>query len=296
MSGRYCAIQVDLDGLWVIEKLSGRSVPLETDPVFYDGTERLLRLFEEFGVKATFFVVAKDLESGNKLNLVRRIISSGHEIASHGMSHGYITMLDDDEARREIAGSKEAIDNALGLKIAGFKAAGFAARREVVPFLEEAGYRYDSSVLPTSLGPVMEAVLKVRYRKWGMATAPRGPYVPARKDIFRRGESAIVELPVTTMPLLRFPAHFSYASAMGLTYASITRPHKFSRYVTYLFHPLDLVDRAAMVGGKVLPKTRISFDGRVALARAMLEHFVTGFNIVTSREMAQIVRSKHAAA
>lgn len=289
MTGRYCTIQADLDGLWVLEKLQGRSAGIEPDPVFYDGTERLLGLFDEFGVKATFFVVARDLESGSKLNLVRRIISSGHEIASHGMSHGYITMLDDGEAQREISGSKEAIERALGLKIAGFKAAGFAARRDMVPFLEAAGYRYDSSVFPTTLGLLMERVLKVRYSKWGMATSPSGPYVPAQQNIFRKGRSAVVEVPVTTMPLLRLPAHFSYAAAMGPAYAAVTRPDRFSKCLTYLFHPLDLVDRTVKGAG-------MSLNGRMALARAIVGRLAADFNIVTSREMAQAIRNKYAAA
>jgi peptidoglycan-N-acetylglucosamine deacetylase len=90
---RYCTVQVDLDGLWVIGKLIGRDFPLEPDPLFEEGTLRLLALFDRFGIKATFFAVARDLESAAKRRMLQEIVARGHEIASHGLLHRYLTRL-----------------------------------------------------------------------------------------------------------------------------------------------------------------------------------------------------------
>ena len=48
-------------------------------------TERLLALFDEFGVRATFFVLGWVAE--RHPDLVRRIAAAGHEVASHGYAH-----------------------------------------------------------------------------------------------------------------------------------------------------------------------------------------------------------------
>ena len=101
-SARYCTIQVDVDGLWVIGKLLGRDFSGESDPVFDTGIDSLLKIFYEFGVKATFFIVAKDLESNVNREIVKRIIESGHEIASHSISHRALTTLKENELDLEL--------------------------------------------------------------------------------------------------------------------------------------------------------------------------------------------------
>src|SRR5438132_12522367 len=48
-------------------------------------TERLLRIFDEAGVQATFFVLGWVGERHPEL--VKRIAALGHEVASHGYAH-----------------------------------------------------------------------------------------------------------------------------------------------------------------------------------------------------------------
>ena len=50
-----------------------------------DNTIRLLDLFDEVGVKATFFILG--LVAERHPALLRRIAEAGHELASHGQSH-----------------------------------------------------------------------------------------------------------------------------------------------------------------------------------------------------------------
>ena len=53
-------------------------------------TERILELFDEAGVKATFFTLGWVAE--RYPNLIRRIVAEGHELASHGYSHVRVTL------------------------------------------------------------------------------------------------------------------------------------------------------------------------------------------------------------
>src|SRR3954468_6681649 len=48
-------------------------------------TERLLEIFDESGVRATFFMLGWVADRFPKL--VRRIAAGGHELASHGYAH-----------------------------------------------------------------------------------------------------------------------------------------------------------------------------------------------------------------
>ena len=63
-------------------------------------TYRLLNLFEQSHAKGTFFVlgwIAKRYP-----NLVRKIASAGHEIASHGFQHKMITKLSPEGFREDL--------------------------------------------------------------------------------------------------------------------------------------------------------------------------------------------------
>ena len=290
---RYATIQVDLDGLWAIEQLLGKDVPIDPDPVVTVGVERLLSIFEKCGVKATFFVVARDLGASRKVELLKEIVARGHEIASHGFNHKYLSSLNKEHIKKEIAGSKEALEKTLGITIAGFKAPGFAASKEMAAALEDAGYLYDSSVFATSCGFLMELVSKIPYMKTEMFFAPSAPYTPSRRNIFRHGNSGIIEIPVTAMPFIRTPAHFSYAVIGGRVYASMVRASlrlASPKVVNYLFHPLDLVDGTIVtMSGKVYGLC-IKADRKIEMAREMLAFLCKGRTVVTTMELCNSIK------
>ena len=288
---RYCTIQVDVDGFWVLKRLLGQDAPVDPDPVFTIGIERLVALFDRFGIKAAFFAVARDLESPQKLKTLKRLAESGHEIACHGAEHRYLSALTPGKRRDEIISGKRRIEEALGVKVAGFKSAGFTAHPAMVADLEEEGYRYDSSVLGTSLAFLMQAATGLSYPKAGMMRAPGAPYRPSRRDIFQKGESAIVELPVTTLPLFRLPAHFSYMVLGGGMYAALTRSllkAGNAGFVNFLFHPLDLLDAADVaLDVKKVRGLSVPAATKMKMAEEILGFFKDRYEIVTSRELAE---------
>ena len=61
-------------------------------------TRRLLAIFDEFGVRATFFVLGWVAERHPQL--VREIAAAGHELASHGYGH---RLIYDQTPRRRFA-------------------------------------------------------------------------------------------------------------------------------------------------------------------------------------------------
>src|SRR5512134_2989494 len=69
--------------------------------------ERILALLDEYGVKATFFVLGSVAEQ--EPSLVPRLVAAGHEIASHGYSHSLVPQLDQAAFRDEVRRTREII-------------------------------------------------------------------------------------------------------------------------------------------------------------------------------------------
>jgi polysaccharide deacetylase family protein (PEP-CTERM system associated) len=112
-------------------------------------TEKLLSLFADYGVKATFFVLGCVAEALPEL--VGRIAAEGHEIASHGYSHRMITGLDPIGFRDELRNTCEILERLSGQRPIGFRAPQWslsAATPWAFEILHEEGYLYDSSCNP----------------------------------------------------------------------------------------------------------------------------------------------------
>lgn len=79
------------------------------DPV---NTPRILDIFRDHGVKATFFVVGGAAEQYP--NIVKRMKKEGHEVGNHSYSHPYFQRLSWSGALREIRMTRWVLDRILG--------------------------------------------------------------------------------------------------------------------------------------------------------------------------------------
>jgi len=112
-------------------------------------TERIVRLLDEFGVKATFFILGS--VAAEEPELVKLIAAGGHEIASHGWSHSLIHHLTPGQYRDELARTEEVIQAQSGNRPVGFRAPQWSLSGRTPwahEILAERGYRYDSSMSP----------------------------------------------------------------------------------------------------------------------------------------------------
>lgn len=115
-------------------------------------TERILALLEEFGIKATFFVLGSVAEAVPAL--VGRIAAAGHEIASHGWSHSLLHDLTPEQFRDELARTEQILEGQAGERPVGFRAPQWSVSERtpwVHDILAERGYCYDSSMTPLAL-------------------------------------------------------------------------------------------------------------------------------------------------
>jgi len=129
----------------VINRQSWDSYPLRAA----DNTRRLLDLFDEKGAKATFFTLGWVAE--REPALIAEIAARGHEIASHGYDHQKVFDQTPDEFRADLLKTKTILEDASGVRVRGFRAAGFSIDRRTPwahEILAETGHDYSSSSHP----------------------------------------------------------------------------------------------------------------------------------------------------
>jgi polysaccharide deacetylase family protein (PEP-CTERM system associated) len=148
-------------------------------------TRRLLDLFEESNIHATFFVLG--WVARRSPELIREIARRGHEVASHGMSHKLVFNQTPEEFSSETYESKALLEDIIGAPVIGYRASTYSITRRslwALDILSEAGFSYDSSIFP------------IRHDTYGI---PDAPQVPSR--IATPKGASIVEFPMSTAPM-----------------------------------------------------------------------------------------------
>jgi peptidoglycan/xylan/chitin deacetylase (PgdA/CDA1 family) len=82
---------------------------------------------------------------------LKELLLAGMTVGGHGRSHTDLTKLPFEQARAEIAGCKEDLQQALGVPVQFFAYPGGAFNREIVRLTHEAGYTAACSVLGPAL-------------------------------------------------------------------------------------------------------------------------------------------------
>jgi polysaccharide deacetylase family protein (PEP-CTERM system associated) len=171
-----------------IEAAAGLRVPDATRAEYArrmeDRTRLILNRLAARNVAATFFIVGQIARTHP--GLVRDIAAGGHEVASHSWDHRRVHRFDPASFRDDLRSSKDALEQAGGKPVVGFRAPTFSVVRETgwaIDVLADCGFRYDSSIFP------------VRHDRYGIPAAPRSPFRAEGR------ERTILELPPATYRL-----------------------------------------------------------------------------------------------
>ncbi len=145
-----------------------------------DNVLRILDLFDEADVKATFFTLGWVAKRHGPL--MRRIVERGHELASHGYDHARVFNFDRKQFAGDLKLARMILEDASGVRITGYRAPSFSIdQRTPWAYMElaEQGYTYSSSVAP------------ITHDHYGWREAPRFAFRPLPW-------SDLIEIPVTT--------------------------------------------------------------------------------------------------
>lgn len=152
-----------------------------------ENIDRILELFGNNSVKATFFILGYVAEEHPQM--VRRISEAGHEIASHGYAHQLVYKQTPKIFRADIRKSKELLEDIIGKSVLGYRAPSWSIKEEslwALEILEEEGFTYTSSIFPT------------KNFLYGIPYAPRFMHTC---DAYGKTNLKIINIPPTTARL-----------------------------------------------------------------------------------------------
>ena len=134
-------------------------------------TNRILALFDDAGIDATFFVLGWVAE--HHPEIVADIVSAGHEIGSHGYSHRLIYDQTPEEFRSETERSRKLLQDLSHQQVNGYRAASYSITRRslwALDVIADVGFTYDSSIFP------------IVHDRYGMIGGPTGVHTLELKD------------------------------------------------------------------------------------------------------------------
>ncbi len=208
-------------------------------------TRRILDLFDEHNVQATFFLVGWVVEKFP--SLVKEIVARGHEPACHSYWHRTVYSLTPDEFRADTRAARDVIEQAGGVRALGYRAPTWSITKDCLWALEilgEEGFAYDSSIYP------------IHHDLYGLPQANRFAYVHALNN-----GTQLKEFPPTTVRVAghNFPAAGGgYLRIFPFFYTQWVFRHieKNRQPVVVYFHPWEIDPEQPRLPGKLRSRFR----------------------------------------
>ncbi|HOO56119.1 MAG TPA: polysaccharide deacetylase family protein [bacterium] len=296
------AVSIDLDPIDHYLSCRGFSPLAETNlnAVYDEGIPGFISLFEEYDIKATFFVVGKDALIEKNSELIRLLHNSGHEIANHSMDHRLdLYKLNKDELRKQIVSADTILSEIIQEPLAGFRAPGWNISPAIFDVLEELDYKYDSSVMPGPWIPFYRAANNILNRgttpenfreQKTFPPAPDQPYFPGQYQLWKKGNRSVLEIPCGVSPGLRIPFYGTARITLGETVHNLavaTSGGK-NKKMVYVFHGIELVDFETQIKD---PRLRVKsgitwpLKRKIETARQTIESLKTNFNICRIKDI-----------
>ena len=210
--------------------------------VLKQGMPRLLDLYDKHGVKATFFYTGHIAQLYP--DVVRMAHERGHEVGSHGLTHEVskaFDVLSPEEQLSHLKQSKQILEDIIGEEVVSFRAPAARVDKKFPLIMKEAGFKVDSSVSSQRLD-MMFSFGALKKLHW--LTAPRKAYFTQTDNIFRRGDSEILEAPISAMGFPYIGTFMRIAPGVN----RLTRRMLFwetlcnGRQFVFLTHPNEFID------------------------------------------------------
>lgn len=222
------SINIDLDTLADdIDSQTRQFHDVTLPAITYDRVlPRFLELLDRHGLKATFFIIGRDV--AEHASLFASLAAAGHELANHTMHHKkQLVHLGDEEMRREIEDCHRQLSALSAQPIVGFRAPGYTVSTRVIAILRQLGYRYDTSLNGSlTYSMVKRAFKAIRLQDQGYVTCqpiadhfgPRNPFRQAAGHLTRTDRASdFLEIPVSVVPWVHYPFVTSVLLPLGLS-------------------------------------------------------------------------------
>ncbi|MFH1642951.1 MAG: polysaccharide deacetylase family protein [Nanoarchaeota archaeon] len=223
----------------------------DSTKVSADGIDNLLGLLDRHQIKSTFFITGFFAE--NEQATVKKIISKGHEIASHSYRDEDHSKFTKEETFYKINTTKQILEKITKRKISGFRTPRFSVNKHISGILKDLDFIYDSSVHP--------------------AIVP-GYYYNFFKNTKIRKKKGLYEIPVSVIPLIRYPISWIWMRILGnwITNAGTRLNLMQNRPVILYFHSWEFTKLPKI---KNVPAYVIKNSGEIFLSQ--LDNFINDF-------------------
>ncbi len=293
-------LSLDLDDEWTYLKVQG-DPRWESRPSYLAIFIPIVRAaLRDLDLRLTVFVVGADAARPENAALLRGLAEDGHEIGNHSHEHeSWLHEYSVEQLSAELDRSEAAIIAATGCRPVGFRGPGYSWSPALLELLAARGYRYDASTLPTFIGPLARwyyfraAKLSAEARNtrrllFGRFADGFRPLAPHRLQL--RSGAALLEIPVTTMPVTRAPFHPSYliylarrspALARGYFRTALSLCRATGTPPSLLLHPLDFLGGDDVAGLRFFPGMDLPGAQKRAFVRETLVRLRDGFDVQT---------------
>lgn len=244
---KFCLITNDVETTSILNhKLRDKT----GEYVLNQGMPRLLDLYDKYGVKATFFF------TGHIATLYPQVVKMayerGHEVGSHGLTHEVslaFDVLTPDEQLEHLRQSKQILEGIIGDEVISFRAPAARVDEKFPQIMKEAGFKVDSSVASQRLDMFFSfgALKKLHW-----ITAPRKAYLVNEENIFKKGDSEVMEVPISAMgfpyigTFMRIAPGLNRMTRRLLYWETLCNGRQF----VFLTHPNEFIDED-WEGGKI---------------------------------------------
>ncbi|MBP9993707.1 MAG: polysaccharide deacetylase family protein [bacterium] len=244
---KFCLITNDVETTSILNhKLRDKT----GEYVLKQGMPRLLDLYDKCGVKATFFFTGHI--AALYPQVVKMAYDRGHEVGSHGLTHEVsqaFDVLTPDEQLSHLRQSKQILEDIIGDEVISFRAPAARVDEKFPQIMKEAGFKVDSSVASQRLDMFFSfgALKKLHW-----ITAPRKAYLVNEENIFKKGDSEVMEVPISAMgfpyigTFMRIAPSLNRMTRQLLYWETLCNGRQF----VFLTHPNEFIDED-WEGGKI---------------------------------------------
>lgn len=209
--------------------------------VWKEGLPLMLDIYAKYNIRATFFFIARYAKRCPEI--VTMVQKAGHEVALHGLTHDHRLAFDTmpyEQQLEHLIEGKKFLEDIAGEEVVSFRSPALRVNQDTPRALVEAGFKYDSSIAPQRLDMFMSLGSK---NKLQWLKAPRVPYETAIDNLARRGNSGIIEVPVSSFGVPYIGTAMRVAPFLtAITRSLIKCETKDSeKVVNFLIHPIELI-------------------------------------------------------
>jgi len=245
--GDTVSISVDCDALAHYLNFAPPGTKVESDPYTYNVMCRdILKLFARYGIKATFFCIADQLDQPETLTVFKEIVAAGHEIGNHTLSHPEIDSLSDEEHVCDIRGGHEKISNMLGIRPIGYRAPAYYITERGLHELAELGYLYDSSVCNSRLTRLIMTALSFVEKRFKLKkNSPLHARFSGSEPcviVFNDGRE-LIEWPIPTACGVAYYGTLHCSMPAPVFFMQTFLLDFYKRHIHYEIHPVEVITR-----------------------------------------------------